>query len=144
MKFEYYDWKKIDEIMIFLVDKIKKTEKTYTSVIGVERGGIIPAVLLARKLGIDRIKILPYYKKRFMIDELPLLQDKPHLIVDEIYDTGDTYFNIKQCLNGRSFDFAFLLSKKLIQEVFIGKVVEQDKWIIFPWEDEGQEKQIIR
>jgi hypoxanthine phosphoribosyltransferase len=65
-----------------------------------------------------------------------LLKDKKYLIVDEIYDTGDTLCKVYDAVRIFDCDFAFLMSRyeHNSRGIHIGKVLNHNKWIVFPWE----------
>ena len=66
---------------------------------------------------------------------LPLHKDRKYLIVDDIYDTGDTYNKVHIIVKEFDCDFAFLLTRYENSNVsLVAKVLNHEKWIIFPWE----------
>jgi uncharacterized protein len=72
---------------------------------------------------------------------MPLLhKDKKYLIIDEIYDTGDTFSKVSDAVNVVDNYFAFLMSRYEQQqyrhsiEAFVGKILNHKKWVVFPWE----------
>ena len=72
----YYSWGEIEELVELLCLQIVKSGIQITDIYGLQRGGLIPAVMLSHKLGI------------------PMTQDikKPNLlIVDDICDSGETF-----------------------------------------------------
>ena len=66
---------------------------------------------------------------------LPLLNGKKYLIGDYIYDTGNTFTKVFDVVNGFDCDLAFLMTKsKDSNAQLVGKVLNYEKWIVFPWE----------
>jgi len=71
---------------------------------------------------------------------MPLLhKDKKYLVIDEIYDTGDTFSKVYDVVKVFDNDFAFLMSRYEQQyhhdiEAFVGKILNYNKWVVFPWE----------
>jgi uncharacterized protein len=66
---------------------------------------------------------------------LPLVKGKKYLIVDDIYDTGDTFAKVFIAVNGLDCDFAFLMARYKDSNVsLVAKVLNHEKWIVFPWE----------
>jgi uncharacterized protein len=67
-----------------------------------------------------------------------LFKDKKYLIVDEIYDTGNVFSKVYDMVRGFDCDFAFLIRRFKDNngdgEAYIGKVLNHNKWIVFPWE----------
>ena len=66
---------------------------------------------------------------------LPLVKGKKYLIVDDIYDTGDTFAKVFIAVKGLDCDFAFLMARYKDSNVtIVAKVLNHEKWIVFPWE----------
>jgi uncharacterized protein len=93
---EYCNWEEAEYLIRVLADKIiKKSNKKYDIILGKTNGGIIPARLMARGLNIDFIQFIPVRNKELQREEMPLLhKDKKYLVIDEIYDTGDTFSKV--------------------------------------------------
>ena len=69
---------------------------------------------MARGLNIDFIQFIPVRNKELQREEMPLLhKDKKYLVIDEIYDTGDTFSKVYDVVKVVDNDFAFLMSKLL-------------------------------
>jgi uncharacterized protein len=137
---EYCSWEEVEYLIRVLADKIiKKSNKKYDILLGITNGGIIPAKLMARELNIDYIQFIPVRNKELQREEMPLLQiDKKYLVIDEIYDTGDTFSKVYDVVKVVDNDFAFLMSRYEQQyhhniEAFVGKILNL-KWVVFPWE----------
>ena len=81
-------------------------------------------------LPLERIKCLKFNK---------FLKDKKYLlIIDEIYDTGKTFFIVNEYFKGFEYDYACLVSRYRIPDnnkIVVGKVLNHKKWIVFPWEN---------
>ncbi len=134
---EYCNWEEIELLTKIVTDKIRRSNKEYDAILGITNGGIIPAPLMARKLNIDYIQLIPVRHKKLYKEEMPLLlKDKKYLIIDEIYDTGDTFFKVYDALKIFDCDSAFLMSRyeHNSRGIYIGKVLNHNNWIVFPWE----------
>ena len=134
---EYCNWEEIELLTKIVTDKIRRSNKEYDAILGITNGGIIPARLMARELNIDYIQLIPVRHKKLYKEEMPLLlKDKKYLIIDEIYDTGDTFFKVYDAVKIFDCDFAFLMSRyeHNSRGIYIGKVLNHNKWIVFPWE----------
>ena len=121
----------------YLIKEIarKLGEKKYDCILGISNGGIIPAKLLAEELRIDAIQLIPVRKKSVVTAELPLLDKrKRYLVVDDIYDTGETYCKIASLMVGYKCDYAFCMSRYEQQVGIYGRMLNHDRWIVFPWE----------
>src|SRR5215212_2235765 len=87
--------------------------------------------------GYHYIQLIPVRNKKLCKEEMPLLvKDKKYLIIDEIYDTGDIFSKVYDAIRIFDCDFAFLMSRYEHNsgETFVGKVLNHNKWIVFPWE----------
>ena len=140
---EYCSWEEIRLLTQIVASKIKRSNKKYDVILGITNGGIIPARLMALELDVDHIQFLPVRNKKLHIEEMPpLATDKNYLVVDEIYDTGQTLSRVKCVMQNFDCDYAFLMrrfnhvdSDEIGNETaFIGKILNHGKWIVFPWE----------
>ena len=133
----YCTWQEVETLVENLASKIKRSSKKYDVILAITNGGIIPARLIAREMNINDIRfILIRNKQLFMKEAYPLSKDKKYLVVDEIYDTGNTFFKVSNALIEFSCDFAFLISRyKNSNAKTVAKVLNHDKWVVFPWEN---------
>jgi hypoxanthine phosphoribosyltransferase len=136
---EYCSWEEVELLIKTVADEIRSSNKRYDVILGITNGGIIPARLMARELDINHIQFIPVRNKRLHKEEMPpLFKDKKYLIVDEIYDTGNVFSKVYDMVRGFDCDFAFLIRRFKDNngdgEAYIGKVLNHNKWIVFPWE----------
>jgi hypoxanthine phosphoribosyltransferase len=134
---EYCNWDEVESLVKLVADKIRRSNKTYDVILSITNGGIIPARLMARELNVDHIQLIPVRQKKLYEEEMPtLFKSKKYLVVDEIYDTGDIYSKVQDALKIFDCDYAFLMSRYQVnfEGAYIGKVLNHDKWIVFPWE----------
>ena len=133
---EYYTWAEIETLVEKLVYLILATGKKYDMILAITTGGIIPARLLARELEINYIQLIPIRSKKLYKEEMPLLvKDKKYLIVDDIYDTGNTFAKVFEVIKNFDYDFAFLMTRHKNNNARLSaKVLNHEKWIVFPWE----------
>ena len=97
MKTISYPYNEYKKDLNSLVKQIQKSKVKYDFVLGVERGGLIPAVHLSHRLGIP-LQTLTWssiYKDSSMVTWF-LLRNKKMLLVDDIVDSGKTFFEIFQ------------------------------------------------
>jgi hypoxanthine phosphoribosyltransferase len=122
--YAHIDWIIVEYVVSILVEKIKKSGIKYDMLVGINRGGLIPAVMLSHKLELPMITMMP--------DDV-LVDDKRYLIIDEIYDTGKTIQQIQR--NNPDIDFAVLYHNIDLSPLkFYALKIPLDKWLIFPWE----------
>ena len=113
----YLSWDDIDH----LVDIISKhTPEEIDSIMGLPRGGLIPAVILSHKLN------------------LPLVfkPTKNTLIVDDICDSGKTFIEIDSKYPNLKFACLHLKphTSKFTPHIWAISW-DSDDWIVYPWEN---------
>jgi hypoxanthine phosphoribosyltransferase len=134
---EYCNWDEVEYLVKIVAEKIRTSNKIYDIILGVTNGGVIPARLMARELNNDYIQLIPVRQKKLYKEEMPtLFKSKKYLVIDEIYDTGDIYSKVHDTLKNFDCDFAFLMSRYQVNfnEAYIGKILNHNKWVVFPWE----------
>lgn len=154
-KFLYVTWEEIEEASSELAKKIIESGFKPDVIVGILRGGIIPARLLADELGVEEMGVMevklykgvgirrdkPYLKQ-------PLIADvfgKNVLVVDDISDTGLTLqlaLNAITLYGPKSVRSATLFIKpwtKLVPDYYSKTT---DKWVVFPWEKREVKKEI--
>jgi len=120
-------WSEIESIIEILAKKISSSSRTYSSIVTLSRGGLIPSRLLADHLDIKKI-----------------LVDKSHisynsLFVDDIFDTGDTFTKILSIVDNPSkltFVTLFARRGKIFpkQLVYAKKTTSAGGYVVFPWD----------
>lgn len=114
----------------------------FKGIIGITRGGLIPAGIIARELEIrliDTVSIVTYDEEKQgdlkIIKHPSVTQDgEGFLIIDDLVDSGVTAKAIRKLLPKAYF--ACLYAKpagKEFTDEFIMEV-QQDIWILFPWD----------
>lgn len=132
-------WFEIQYLVREIAKKIRESGKKYDCILGITRGGVVPARLLAEELGIDKIMLVPVRKKKLVASEMPPLDRKErYLIVDDIYDTGETHAQVAGATKGYKRDFAFCIARYENKAGIAGRVLNHNRWIVFPWEKEMQ------
>ncbi len=120
----------------------------FHAVVAITRGGLVPAAIVARELGIrviDTVCIASYdHTKQSKLTVLKGISDataklgggtgKGLLIVDDLVDTGATARVVRAMIPDAHFAtvYAKPLGKPLV-DTFITEV-SQDTWIYFPWD----------
>ncbi|HXX97604.1 MAG TPA: phosphoribosyltransferase family protein [Candidatus Bathyarchaeia archaeon] len=133
---EYCTWQEVEVLVEKLADKIQRLGKKYDAILAITNGGIVPARLIARELNIDDIQFIPIRNKKLFKNEMrPLLKGKKYLIIDEIYDTGNTFSKVLDSLKEYECDFAFLMNRyKNNNARVVAKILNHGKYVVFPWE----------
>ena len=120
----------------------------FEAIVCVTRGGLVPAAIVARELGIRIIETVCVASYNHITQgELKLLKDvatsvvatgggrgKGVLIVDDLVDTGRTAKIVREILPAAHFAtvYAKPMGRPLV-DTFITEV-SQDTWIYFPWD----------
>ena len=116
----------------------------WRAVVAVTRGGLVPAMIVARELDIrtiDTISIKSYdYQKQadtkvLKMPEASLMGDGTGiLVVDDLVDTGKTLDVVRGMYPKAHFATVYAKPKgRPMVDTFITEV-SQDTWILFPWD----------
>ena len=114
-------WEEIDKLVSNIVAQIAEKGKKYAGIVGIERGGYIPAVMLSHKLGLPLV-------------DIQLAGET--LVVDDISDTGETLTGYPEQ------DTAVLFQRHTsgFKAGYVGCDLRDDSWVVFPWETEESSK----
>ena len=116
--------------------------RPWKGIVGVARGGLVPAAIVARELDIrlvDTVCIASYdHQTKGMPNILKPLEGDGEgwLIVDDLVDTGQTARVVREMLP--KAHFATIYAKpagRPLVDTFVTEV-SQDTWIFFPWDIE--------
>ena len=83
-QFEYIDWDTVDTAASLITDHLLESDHKFEGVYGIERGGLVLAVMLSHRIGI------PY------LSTLDSMFGKLFIVVDDIADTGKTLNKFSQ------------------------------------------------
>ena len=137
------------EYVSFIVDLLEqRVDRDYDFIIGVGRGGLIPATMLAYKLkktvraiGIKTYDNMSQADDFVLYQSVDISKDKQTkvLVVDDICDTGNTFKIIKKMFNEHThldLEFASLFTKDKSSHLVdhYGLSVSDGMWLDFPWE----------
>ncbi|MCF4112878.1 MULTISPECIES: xanthine phosphoribosyltransferase [Dethiosulfovibrio] len=121
-------------------------DRKWERIIGIARGGLIPAAIIARELDIrlvDTVCVSSYTMKRQ--GELEILKQidtsskgEGWLIVDDLVDTGKTAKVVRDMFPEARFAAVYAKPEgRPYVDTYITEV-SQDTWILFPWDAEPQ------
>ena len=127
-----------------LAEKLKKQKTSWKGIIAITRGGLVPANILAMKLGIrlvDTICISSYDNRNqgsMNILKKPMIDDdgKGWLVIDDMIDSGNTIRYTRGIYP--KADYAVVYAKpdgKDCVDVYL-RDIDQSTWIEFPWEED--------
>lgn len=114
----------------------------FRSIVGIARGGLVPAAIIARELGIrtvDTVCIASYQGQ--VQGEPQILKDvsgdgEGILVVDDLVDTGVTARLVRTLLPKAHIATVYAKPEgRDAVDTFV-TMVSQDTWIVFPW-DQG-------
>jgi hypothetical protein len=147
MKYLRLTWEDIERQCLTLAKKIKERKVPFDLIIGIARGGWVPARLLSDMLNNDEVHSMrvKFYTGIGEVAEKPVIlhptqidvTGKKVLLVDDIADTGKSLSIAKEHLEKRGAGdiFVVTLIKKPHSEINPDLYVEEtDAWVIFPWE----------
>ena len=125
----YVNWDEIESLVFRLSHKILTNDLKFKNIHGLQRGGLIPAVMLSHQLGI------PMAKGDIGPDTL---------IVDDICDSGETLDKIVKKYQ-TLYSYPFNLKTAVLhykphtscfEPTLYAEKWNKDVWLIYPWEKE--------
>jgi len=155
IEFEYVSWDDIEEMVKDIARAIKSSGYKVDVVVGILRGGVIPAKLIADELDVNDLGVMEIklYKavgerahKPYIRQPLTLpVKDLNVLIVDAVSDTGltlGTAINALELYSPNKIKTATLYIKPWTKFVpdYYSRVT--DKWIVFPWEKREVKREV--
>ena len=157
LKFLTLTWKKVQQLSYRVCDQILKERFKPDIIVGVMRGGWIPARIMLDILDVKTLAALEikFYKGIGEVKERPVLtqplivniRDKKVLIVDDVVDTGKSLSVAVETLKlygPLQIKTAALVVKpwSIINPDFYA--LKTDAWVIFPWEIRETVKEILK
>lgn len=137
-------WEQLHRDAKALAWKLHRPDHRFRKIVAITRGGLVPAAVIARELGIhlvDTVCVSSYdYKIQGNADILKGIDHTGdgHLIVDDLVDTGNTARIVRQMLPRAHFATVYAKPEgKPLVDTYITEV-SQDTWILFPWDSESQ------
>ena len=126
--------------------RLSGAARTFDAMVCITRGGLVPAAIVARELGIRLIEtvcVASYhdYKNQGGLEvvkgisqNITLGEGDSVLVVDDLVDTGKTVQIVRDMLPKAHYAtvYAKPLGRPLV-DTFITEV-SQDTWIYFPWD----------
>lgn len=126
--------------------RLAACDKKFESMVVITRGGLVPAAIICRELGIRMIEtvcIASYHEYseqgelRVLKDITPALLENDGegvLIVDDLTDTGKTAAIVRAMMPKAHFATVYAKPKgRPLVDTFVTEV-SQDTWIYFPWD----------
>lgn len=114
-------------------------------VVGLERGGLVPAVMYSHLARVPMVSV----RKDELSKIAELAKTKKVLVLDDIVDTGATFREISESLDiaahGNVVFAALMRDPKCVFETTVNSAPlitvssTQGDWIVFPWEQEDSD-----
>lgn len=145
----YYSWYDLDYDIHHIYFELQCDEWLPDYVVGVKRGGLIPAIKLSHLFNRPLIMMSCQLRdstdnevRLYEVEQIP--SDKKILIVDDICDSGITLSKIIKKFDINGFSTANIKTCSLIFNTdqkflvnYYGRTINRstfNKWIAFPWE----------
>lgn len=126
MTYDCKSWENIEACTAILVKKILDKGLSFSSISTVSRGGLVPARLVADRLGV----------KQILVDEETISVDS--LFVDDIYDTGETFRKIIENVDNQdNLIYATLFARRkehYPKQLVYAELTKGDEYVVYPWD----------
>jgi len=146
----FLTWKDIEDKISIITSQIRSSGNKIDCIIAIGRGGMVPARLLADSMNIHTLYMYPvklYEDNKMHKSEKGIslesfkhdIEGKNCLLVDDIYDTGETIITtINELVYNKfkSLKIATLMSFETKLD-YCGELLNstiEKRWYVFPWE----------
>jgi len=130
---EYYTWRQYKQDMEFLSGWILRQYREVEHVVGLARGGLVPAVHLSHKLNVPLI--VKQFQTRDGNNKDNVVIPPRSLIVDDINDSGKTLSEVVKYCEGDYRTCTIYYKDSSIFDVDFYCRNAYNNWIVFPWEE---------
>lgn len=144
-------WSTVARLVDRLVDDIRRQTMEHglkvEGIVGIARGGLIPAVMLSHRLGVRSLQVVSAnqyddatrQQGNMVVSLAPSLMENPsghYLIVDDIVDSGKTVEFFRGLLPNSTVAALVVNSDPIKRNLvdFIAMPNPENLWIEFPWE----------
>ncbi|MDA8133694.1 MAG: xanthine phosphoribosyltransferase [Desulfobacteraceae bacterium] len=118
--------------------------RAWKGIVAVTRGGLVPAAVISRELGIHHIDTVCITSYDWQNQGEPRIlksvegSGKDLLIIDDLVDTGSTARIVRKMLPEAYFATVYAKpAGKPLVDAYVTEV-SQDTWILFPWDSESR------
>lgn len=136
-------WEALHRDALMLAHKLR-SKGPFIGIIAVARGGLVPATIVARQLGlrlIDTVCVVSY-DDRVQRDAEPLVL-KPvegdgtgWLVIDDLVDSGRTFRKLRAMLPAAHYATVYVKPGGEDTVDTTVAAIEQDLWLVFPWDQD--------
>lgn len=149
ISYEKINWEDVENNCYTLNEKFRLDKYSPEIIMGLSRGGVIPARILSDILNNTNLYFFDakLYDGTNKTDKVIIrcdislsnIRNKKIILVDDIYDSGTTMKAVIKYLNDNkvySVLSATLYTREGIQDQpnYFSKIVKRKDWIVFPWE----------
>ena len=136
----FISWDEFEQHALALSEKLK--DRTWSKLVCITRGGLMPGMLLSRYLDIknvDTICLSSYDDETDRQGQLEIIKelrsdDSGILLVDDLVDTGVT-FKVAADMMPNAFKACVYAKPNGLPYIDTHQIdVPQDTWLVFPWE----------
>lgn len=136
-------WTQIENDTHTLADQLLQLDKTWTGIVAIARGGLVPATILSHRLSIhwlDTLCISSYSDETQQQDQLNILKEFKSdnhqlLVVDDLVDSGKTFMHARKMLPNAHFSCIYAKDPGIETTDTYALKVPSDSWLVFPWEE---------
>ncbi len=147
-KFKFLDWYDVEQACLNISFQMVKNDYFPESIIGLLRGGVVPARIFADYFGIvlDFFALdVKLYEGIGIRKKEPVIrygfkhkdvEGKKILVIDDIWDSGKTMNAVLEHFAGKDVTTATLFWKENADKKpnYYAEVASENEWIVFPWE----------
>ncbi len=146
LTFEAVEWDHVYSLLLEIADRIKESDFKADVIVGISRGGLLPARILSDLLDnphLANIKV-EFYVDIDQTKEVPVItqpvsvsvKDKRLLIVDDITDSGQSFRLVWETLAQEAAEVKTVTLYHKPWSCFTPDIYarETEAWVIFPWE----------
>ena len=139
-------WNQLHRDTVMLAHKLK-FHGPFHGIIAVARGGLVPATIVARELGLRLVDTvcMVSYDDRVQIEDPPLIlkpvggDGEGWLVIDDLVDSGATLRRLREMLPRAHYATVYVKpqGRDSVDTSVIS--LEQTLWLQFPWDDEPKD-----
>ena len=139
----YTEWKDIENNISRCIEQFRTTR--FDTILGLARGGMIPATLMSYKLNCNNLQQLGVRTRDVESIQYygnPILTGKV-LVVDDINDSGLTFSSVDNYIryhfdhneiNDIIYCSLYRRYNTKFKSDITGEAVKDDRWLVFPWD----------
>lgn len=148
-------WKQLHQDCMQLVENIRSTKLEYDLIVGLMRGGCVPATIISHALDVPMmtigIKTYDHTQKTHNVDAYQAAHGDFYnmrqrrsimrvLLVDDLSDTGDTFEyvvrNYSSILPQLDTAAPYIKSQTQFRPTYFAQEFFNSEWLVFPWEQQ--------